>query len=169
MLNLTSVIVYLWIHFFKIRPKTTVLATIALFAVITVIIITALRIDEEKRNQKLMGSDNYQTQINQLNATEKNIQDLLAFVKSQKNSLRETEETLLTLKSEQEKLRPLVETDRATVEAVLRAQEERAGTNIWKERLIGFLLGVFGSIVASIIWMIALILLKKHTKLFKSD
>lgn len=164
MLDLNILFIKLWLHLFEERPKSTIVATIIFISGITAFISFAINIDEEKRKEKLMESNNYQTQINQLNDTEKNIKNLLAFVNTQKVSLRETEEALLTLKSEREKLRPLVETDRATVEAVFKAQEERTSANVWRERWIGFGLGLFASVIASLLLTAIAMLYKKYAK-----
>jgi hypothetical protein len=58
------------------------------------------------------------------------------------------------LETEKQKLEPLVNADRAKVEAFFRAQEERAQEKVFQERYIGFGLGVLASFVASFLLFI---------------
>jgi hypothetical protein len=46
----------------------------------------------------------------------------------------------------------VVEADRQTVDAILRAQAMRERSHIWIDRVVAFLLGVASSIVASLIY-----------------
>ena len=87
---------------------------------------------------------------------------MLTFIETQKNSLRETEDTITSLQKEREKLKPIVESDRAIVEAIFRAQEERNHANIWQERWIGFAFGIGASVIASFIWFVISMLLKRR-------
>ncbi|MCI5138800.1 MAG: hypothetical protein D3922_10380 [Candidatus Electrothrix sp. AR1] len=95
-----------------------------------------------------------QYQIQQLNEVESTIKKLLFFVEAQRRKVRETEETLSILESEKNKLQPVVEANRATIEAVFRLQEERNAANVLRERLIGFFLGVISSLLASLVWLV---------------
>src|SRR5690606_13769269 len=101
----------------------------------------------KKGEYKRLESVDYQNQIQQLDHMEANVKQLLVFVDNQKKSLQEAEDTISSLKSEKEKLQPLVESDRAVVEALFKAQEERASANIWRERWIGFGFGVAASLI----------------------
>ena len=86
-------------------------------------------------------------------------------INSQKKALRETEDTISTLKTEREKLQLLVESDKAVVEALFKAQEERTSANVWRERWIGFCFGVLASLLSSFLWFAISILVKgRHNK-----
>lgn len=65
-----------------------------------------------------MESLNYKTQIDQLDQTEKGVKQLLSFIEHQKQNIREAEDTVLSLKKEQEVLKPIVDSDKAVVEAI---------------------------------------------------
>jgi sensor c-di-GMP phosphodiesterase-like protein len=70
----------------------------------------------------------------------------------QKEQLKQSQQTVESLKKEQAELKPVVEADRKIVESILSLQAQRAKANVWQERLIGFGLGVVGSLFASLIW-----------------
>ncbi|MCI5136728.1 MAG: hypothetical protein D3920_17050 [Candidatus Electrothrix sp. AW2] len=121
MLEINSVIELLakeWVKLFKVRPIWTSITTIVFCSVLVVGIKYVEQVDREKRESKRLESLDYQDQINQLNQMESNVRQLLNFVDAQKKTLQETEDTISSLKLEKEKLQPLVETDRAVVEAL---------------------------------------------------
>lgn len=154
-----------WVKLFKLKPLLTAIATGIVASTLAGGITYLDKIDREKREHKRLESLDYQGQIQQLDEMEHNVTQLLEFVTNQKKTLQETEDAIANLKVEKEKLQPLVETDRAVVEALFRAQEERANSNIWRERWIGFGLGVVASLIASFIWFVVALLIKnKHNK-----
>ena len=171
MLEINSAIEVLakaWVKHFRLKPFPPGITTGILAAILAGGISYLDRIDREKRENKRLESLDYQNQIEQLNRMELNVKQLLEFVDNQKQTLQETEDTISSLKSEKEKLQPLVETDRAVVEAIFKAQEERANSNVWRERWIGFGFGVLASLIASFIWFVVSLLVKgRHNKLIQ--
>lgn len=154
----------IWVELFTKSPKTTLITT-----AITIIIFIAggtyiAKQDQIKIEAKRLENNNYLTQLSQLNNTEKNIKQLLEFVSYQKTALREAEDSLSKLRSEKEKLQPLLDSDKATIEAIFRAQEDRTSSSVWKERTIGFASGIVASLIASFIWYIFVILFNKRKK-----
>ncbi len=149
-----------WVKLYEKSPIPTVSVTLVLTVLIAVGIYFVDKADKESRETQRLQSLNYQTQIQQLNQTEINIRQLLQFVESQKSTLRSTEDTINSLREEQEKLKPLVESDRTVVDAIFRAQEERSNGNVWRERWIGFAFGVVSSLLASFLWFIFSLLIK---------
>jgi hypothetical protein len=149
-----------WVKLFKIKPYLTSALTAFLSVVMAVSMTYLDKVDREKREAKRLESQSYQQQLGQLNQTETNIRQLLEFVKTQKSTLRETEDTISALKTEKEKLEPLVDSDRAVVEAIFRVQEERTNANVWRERLVGFGFGILASLVASFLWFTISLLVK---------
>jgi len=147
-----------WLLLYRINPVVTVISTIAMLGVLAAGIYHL----DQRNAKKLENNNTYQAQLRQLNETENNIKQLLHFVSTQKESLRETEETLTNLKSEHDKLQPVVALERSTVEAILLAQEERSSTNVWRERVYGIVIGVIGSLIASILWAAGVYFLKKR-------
>lgn len=164
-----EVLAQAWVKLYKLMPIFTSVTTIILISSIAYGINYLDYVDRMERESKRLKSLDYQNQIQQLDQMETNIKQLLSFVDNQKHTLQETEDTISSLKSEKEKLQPLVETDRTVVEAIFKAQEERANSNIWRERLIGFGFGVAGSLIASFIWFVISLLIKgKHNKQIQS-
>ena len=90
------------------------------------------------RQKALPENSDYKEQLEQLSQVESNINELLAFVENQKVELKDAEETIAALESEQQALEPIVKTNREVVDALFQVQEERTKANVWKERGIGF-------------------------------
>ncbi len=145
----------IWFKQYQKAPVTTVILTLVLSIVGGVGLHHADKIDREKREVTRLKSLEYEEQIVQLESTEENIQQLLLFIDHQKSSLRNTQDTIVALKLEQEKLKPLVESDQRIVDALFKAQEERSNSNIWRERWVGFGMGILASLIASFIWFVA--------------
>lgn len=159
-----------WVKLFKKQPIVTLISTLLFFGSAGVAAYFLNQADINRSETIRLKRLDYQTQIQQLNQTENNIRQLLIFVERQKNSLRETEDTIAYLKKEQEKLKPVVESDRAFVDALFRTQEERNRATIWRERLIGFGIGIVASLIATFIWFVATLLLNGgHNKINTSD
>lgn len=145
---------YVWIKAFKNAPFITGIATSIIASIISVGIFYADKVDKQRREETRLENLNYQTQIEQLEQTEVGIKQLLSFIELQKQNIREAEDTVSSLKKEQETLKPLVESDKAVVDAIFRAQEKRNQKNDWRERWIGFAFGVAASLIASFIWFV---------------
>ncbi|MGU5547058.1 hypothetical protein ACV1CV_22145 [Aeromonas veronii] len=95
----------------------------------------------------------FESQMETLTEVQKSINNLSTFVATQKEQLRQSEEAINSLKKEEEEaLKPMVNADRDVVDSILRLQAERAASSAWQERLIGFGLGIVGSLIASLIW-----------------
>ena len=78
-------------------------------------------------------------QLKTLDEVGKNLTALQKFVSGQKEKLIESEKTLTILKDEEKKIRPVIEADRKTIEAIINLQSDIAGRNIWLERSIAFM------------------------------
>jgi hypothetical protein len=99
------------------------------------------------KQQKL----NFETQIETLDAVQSSLKDLTTFVTQQRQRLQESQSTLAAYKAEQEKLKPIVEADRKTADAILEFQAARTSAGVWTERAIAFFLGVASSFLASLL------------------
>lgn len=107
---------------------------------------------EHKKEKVKQENATYEKQLERLTQVQTSINDLAQFVTQQQQQLRKSQETLITLEKEKEKLKPIVESDRQIVDAILQLQAEKTKQNVWIERGIGFLIGIFGSLIASVIW-----------------
>lgn len=108
----------------------------------------------EKQQKERLREQNltYEKQLETLTQVQSSIDNLKLFVSNQKQQLQEQQAVIQGLKTEKDKLQPLVEADKQVVEALFRIQAERNQSSVWFERLIGFLIGIVSSLVASLIW-----------------
>ncbi|WP_158681613.1 hypothetical protein [Microbulbifer pacificus] len=104
-----------------------------------------------KREQNLT----YEKQVERLASIQSSVKDLADFVSQQQKQLESSRVTLQSLENERKKLEPVVQADREVVEAILKLQAEKEVSSVWLERGIGFLLGIAGSLIASIIFAFA--------------
>jgi uncharacterized protein HemX len=116
------------------------------------IAITFTLVDKHREEKNREANLVYHKQMESLNTVEQNIKDLITFVEQQKQQLRESEDLVKDLKSEEKQLRPVVEADRQVVAAILDAQSQRNRANVWKDRIIAFFVGVIASLVASVLF-----------------
>lgn len=94
-------------------------------------------------------------QIAKLNDIQSSLKSLQGFISNQKKKLQAEKTTLLDMRKEINKLEPIIEADRKTVESIFELQQEKYRGQIWKERIIAFFIGAFSSMLASllIIWL----------------
>jgi hypothetical protein len=78
--------------------------------------------------------------------------ELNTFLSREKLRVAEAEATVKKLSDEKNKLEPVVLTQRQTVEAILSAHAQSVAKNVWKERSVGFLLGIGASLAASFVY-----------------
>lgn len=112
------------------------------------VIIIGLAIYYYSRTDGTAKPQSFQDQMRVLEDTQADLDHLLEFVEQQKAKLREQEAIVARLQEEENQLRPVVDADRKTVEAVLAAEAGRRRERVWLERLITLLLGVAGSLFA---------------------
>ena len=122
-------------------------------SVIVAIAAISIQVFEGHKKEKVKQENaTYEKQFERLTQVQASINDLAEFVTQQQQQLRKSQETLNTLEREKEKLKPIVESDRQVVDAILQLQAEKTKQNVWVERGIGFLIGIVGSLIASVIW-----------------
>lgn len=141
-----------WLKLYQRAPRTTVAGTVLGAAILgTVIYVTEQR-SAAIREAKRLESLSYSVQAQKLEETKSNLHALLQFVEEERRNLQVSQQTLQSLKKEHEQLKPLVDSDRKTIDALFAAQEARNQTAQVAERWIGFALGVVSSLVASFVW-----------------
>jgi hypothetical protein len=90
--------------------------------------------------------------LKMLEDTKKNLNALTEYVENQSTRLRSTNELLTELEKQRDRLKPLLETELDTVNALFRAQDERLRSQrIW-DIIIAFLSGILASIFATALW-----------------
>lgn len=157
-----ELIITAWKKAYRRKPKLTVIATIVLLLGGGIAIYFGDKSNREKQERARLENLSYEIQVTQLNQTEENIKNLLSFIAEQRTKLKESEDVLNSLKSEQEKLKPIVETDRQVINAIFEAQERKTSASVWRERWIGFGFGVVSSLVASLIWYMTALIYRKR-------
>jgi hypothetical protein len=140
-----------WKLYYRQHPITLIMMSfILVVSVAGVLTFNYTVYEKAKKNEKERAENlSYNKQLDALNAVQASLNNLMQFVDLEKAKLKESEDLINSLKSEQEKLRPVVEANRQTVDAILEVQSQRQKQGIWWERAFGFLLGVISSIVAS--------------------
>jgi sensor c-di-GMP phosphodiesterase-like protein len=141
----------LWIHSYLKSPVIT-----GVFSVL-ISLIASFLVYETSNNlssNKTQVNLDFKSQIAQLDDTEESLKTLLKFVNKQRETTTLNEQRIQQLELEKLELEPLVNADKATVEALFQAQEQRALANSTKERWFGFGLGIIASIIASIVMVV---------------
>ncbi len=106
----------------------------------------------------------YVNQLEELNSIESSLKNLIDFIDTQKTKLKETEDTIIRLRKEKEKIEPVLEVGRETIGTILELQKEGMKKKIWKERIIVFILGILASLfAATLIILVKFIFLKKSS------
>jgi hypothetical protein len=96
----------------------------------------------------------YSRMIEKLAHMAKSLSDLSAFLEREQSRVAETESTINELQKKKAQLEPVVTTQRETVDAILAAHAARVRASTWKDRLVGFSIGVLSSLVAAFIWQV---------------
>ena len=144
----------LWLHsFIKFPKSTSVISFVSVLAAIIAIWYTEVSRTNQIEHE-LSKNQNFNAQIEQLNKTEESLKTLMKFVSTQKNQVIQYKNNIEELEIEQDRLRPLVNADKDTVNALLSFQNARAQENSSREKWIGFALGIVASIIASFVMVI---------------
>lgn len=93
-----------------------------------------------------------QRQLKNLDEIQLSLTELQAFVATQRVNLIESEKKLDEIYQERDKLQPIIEADKETVEAIFALQEDRNRGKVWQERLIGAFFGILSSLIAALIY-----------------
>jgi uncharacterized membrane protein YdfJ with MMPL/SSD domain len=165
--GLAGLIVDIWKFFYRKAPRLTIIATVAL-TLTSIFLAIYLSNNAQKQARQLAdqraASLSYNQQLEALNNVQGSLNNLIQFVEAQKTKLKESEDLINSLKMEQEKLKPVVEADRKTVDALLELQEKKTEKSISKERWYGFGLGVLSSLVASLVITLVSFLVKRRKR-----
>lgn len=168
LLSITLRLLELWKESFKKRPVlTTILSISAAVVLITVGYIDNLRIEEQRiaaEAERLANLDLNQ-QIQELDRVHDSLLNLTTFVEDQRKKVIVEQETIDKLTQERAQLEPIVQQDRAIIEAILalqvQRQAEQAERDKWFDRGFGFIAGILGSMVASFLYALLLAVRRK--------
>lgn len=124
----------------------------ALFLGICAVVLMVLSFFFRDETAVSSSASEYSAIIESIEEIGKQLSQLSQFLEKERARLADTETTIRSLKDEQTKLEPVVRTQRETVEAILAAHSERTARHAWKERVLGFTLGVIASLIASFVY-----------------
>lgn len=152
-----------WQKLYARAPSVTVALTLVISVAASSIVYFVEQQSANQREAKRLQNMNYSVQAQKLDETKSNLQALLQFIEDERSSLAKSEQALISLKREHEQLRPLVESDRKTIDSLFAAQEARNQAAQSTERWIGFAFGVASSLLASFIWAAASYVRRRNT------
>ena len=95
---------------------------------------------------------NYNVAIANMETIGNQLSQLVGFLKEEQRKVAESEATLRRLTDERTQLEPVVLAQRDTVNAILSAHARNTAARAWKERLLGFIMGLIASLLASIVF-----------------
>lgn len=120
-----------FIHFIRtygdnpLKNTLKALGFVLLTAIIVFIVLLASHREQEKEILR-RESQSYVAQTEALDNVKSSLKNLLDFVQSQKDKLQQSEDIVNSLQAEQEKLKPVVETNRQVIDAILDLQAQKA-------------------------------------------
>jgi hypothetical protein len=141
-----------WTKLYSRRPKTTLVVTLILLITTSSFFVTQILIQERNREATRLQNSNYTKQLESLDVTRSNLNTLIEFIDNEKRKVELSQQTLKSLKSEHDRLKPLIESDRKIIESIFATQEARNKIDQSNEKYIGFVMGIVTSLVASIIF-----------------
>ncbi|KIF54460.1 hypothetical protein HPY09_15850 [Vibrio cholerae] len=135
---------------YKRSPKLTVFSV---FFIITLIVggVTAAEYLKES-DFKNRAPESIALQLDELDKFDEGLKNLTAFVQLQKEQLTEQQKVISELEKKRSELEPIVESQTEVVEAIFRVQEQREQRGKWFDIGLGFVLGIIGSLISSVIF-----------------
>jgi sensor c-di-GMP phosphodiesterase-like protein len=149
---LAELLIIQWIKIYKKSPRVTAIVTLIVSVAIVATVVIVGKQNQEALEVKRLQNLNYAKQVQSLDETRASLNALIEFVDNEKRQIELSQQALRSIKSEHERLKPLVETDRKVIESIFATQEARNQAAQGAERWIGFGLGVVASLIASFLW-----------------
>jgi hypothetical protein len=141
-----------WISSYKKAPRPTYIASVlSLIIAIAGLFFSITTLDKVSK-EKLDKRQSYAEQLNLLESTEKNLNDLSDFITAKKSEIETTKILIKGLEEKKSKLEPIVNANQKIVDAIFLQQKRELEEGVWTERGISFGLGILASLLASLIW-----------------
>ena len=131
---------------YALSPRLTIVATLISLIAVGVTFHFLERYSAKQLELKRLQNTSYSAQAQKLEETKSNLQTLLQFIEEERKKLALSEQAVSSLKREYDRIRPLIESDRKTINSILATQEARNQVAQITERWIGF--GVASSLLA---------------------
>lgn len=146
--NLSTILADLISESYRRSPKLTVFGTFFTIALAVVAASTTEYL--KKRDLKQNAPESLKVQIEELEKLDQGLNKLSAFIQLQKEQLNEKQSVISELEKKRSQLEPIVESQAEVVDAIFKVQEQRAQRSKWIDLGIGFVLGILGSLIASV-------------------
>jgi low affinity Fe/Cu permease len=100
------------------------------------------------------GNRDYLHMIDKLTRMGSTLSELKGFLQEKQAKISQIQATIVQLNKEKRQLEPVVKTQREVVEAILCAHSRKTRSDVWKDRLFGFSVGIASSLVASFLFQL---------------
>jgi len=130
----------------KQNKRVMIIGIIATFISMVIGIYTFVSKSEQTNDNEI------NIQINTLNSMSKNLKEMLDFVEIQKKKITNEQSILEGIQNQRKEIELLLNTDRQTVEAIMKAQKNNERKNVWIEWIIAFFLGISSSMAATLLY-----------------
>lgn len=154
--NSSGILARAWIQLFDLAPRLTVAISIILSIAAATLVYTAPK--------PSVPQQAFAQQIAALDQTQRSLDQLSDFVAQQRKAIATDQSAIVRLRAEQNRLRPLIQADRKTVDALLAEQQVRADATASRERWYGAGLGILGAFFVSAVLKIGSIVLKRLSR-----
>src|SRR5690554_6325750 len=141
-----------WVRAYKKSPRPTAIISAVGLVIGVRGIGSTIYFSEIDRKQRLQQPQSFNEQIELLQATERNLNDLSSFIANKNNEIETTRSLIKGLEEKKSQLEPIVNAHQETVDAIFEQQRREFEKDIWLERAISFGFGILASLIATVIW-----------------
>jgi type II secretory pathway pseudopilin PulG len=150
--ELTLELLKLWMRAYSKRPALTIVGTIIIVGMLATFIIINDRKEQKRQEEARLANADLSRQLDEMDRVKSSLQSLLTFVEDQRSKIKEGQETVAKLSNERSQLEPIVRSQHEVIDQIFAIQEQRAKRSKWMDISIGFILGIIGSFIASVIF-----------------
>lgn len=149
-MDFSAVLADLIAESYKKKPGLTIFGIFFGITMVAIAVFTATYL--EKRDFQKTAPKEISEQLVELEKFDEGLKKLTAFITIQKQQLAEKQKLISDLENKRTELEPIVNSQSEVVEAIFKAQEQRAQKSKWFDLALGFALGILGSLIASVIF-----------------
>jgi uncharacterized membrane protein len=135
---------------YKKRPILTLSVIVGVISIIASLAIGINHLNKQEEKNIILNS-NIDERLKKLSEVQNSLKDLSIFIETQKKSIVTEKNTLENLKEEKNQLEPIVKANRELVEKIFAQQEKNSKWQFWLSIVLGFVLGIIGTFIATII------------------
>lgn len=141
-----------WVRAYKRSPRPTTIISAVGMVTAFLGIGSAIYFSEIDRKQLLQQPQSFNEQVELLQATERNLNDISIFIANKNREVEATRSLIQDLQDKRSQLEPIVNAHQETVDAIFEQQRMEFEKDIWIERSISFGFGILASLIATVIW-----------------